>query len=604
MDWKEVLKDVDDDYLIGLSNKGIVKRAYKDREENAAEICETGQEAVVKVNGETVTLRFPLGESKCSCPSRSMCRHVVHAILALRESCLKEDGGSRIPPAEGGEPAQPEEDGPASAGEGETEKEIRTEKEFRTEKELRTVSGGNEPSSQGELLRREILEYPLKTLKKALGSRHLRNFANLAGAGIKPEIQRSSIITVRLPAQEFSGEFAVKLLSPLEYSSCTCHKKELCAHKAAAILWFQLEEKVLTKEGLDALLGETGEGVFYDMDRVKDAAEQMKAFLEELMGTGLSRTSPDALDSLERLAILGHNAGLARFEGYFRGLADSYDGYFKRKASFQTRELLLQLTRLYRRVELLRKAENDSQVLAQAGEFRAEYLPAGDLDLIGITMEQFQSKSGYEGEVFYFLEEKTKKWYTYTNARPMFYETGKRRGFTEKSQAPWGLNLSLEELLRVRIRLTGAKCDGRRKLSSSQDTRGQVTGERKLEQSDIEEWYYEDFGKLYRERMGRPKKWLAEGEELQEAVNLVYVQPDSCARAEFSGTGQTLYLPLYDRAGRELVIEVAYSKRDAGVIRYLEKISEKKTPCFVGKLYLKDGRMRMYPLDVWKGGAI
>ena len=32
-EWRERLAGIDDDYLIGISNKGIVKRAYKDMEE-------------------------------------------------------------------------------------------------------------------------------------------------------------------------------------------------------------------------------------------------------------------------------------------------------------------------------------------------------------------------------------------------------------------------------------------------------------------------------------------------------------------------------------------------------------------------------------------
>lgn len=105
-EWRERLAGIDDDYLIGISNKGIVKRAYKDMEEGrlmeegpsmeeensmegaAAGIGALGEEVVVKVGAETVTVRFPLGESKCTCPSRSICRHVVHGILILRERCL------------------------------------------------------------------------------------------------------------------------------------------------------------------------------------------------------------------------------------------------------------------------------------------------------------------------------------------------------------------------------------------------------------------------------------------------------------------------------------------------------------------------------------
>ena len=51
--------------------------------------------------------------------------------------------------------------------------------------------------------------------------------------------------------------------------------------------------------------------------------------------------------ALERLAIIGHNARLASFEGDFRALSDSYDKYLKRAAALQIRELMGQTTRLY-----------------------------------------------------------------------------------------------------------------------------------------------------------------------------------------------------------------------------------------------------------------
>lgn len=634
MDWKEILADVDDDYLIGLSNKGIVKRAYKDKEESSVKIGEIGEEASIEAGGETVSIRYPLGESKCTCPSRSICRHVVLGILVLRESCLKGEGNA---PKEGALPGEAAAERKNSgqntaekAAEAANTAAVKTAGEASSKNGLpypRELSGiENDPenkaviqegcggegqqggSTRKEALQREVNEYPLAALKKALGTRQLQNFVNLAVAGTKPEIQYSSVITVRLPAQEFPEGMTVKLLSPLEYSTCTCHKKELCVHKAAAILWCQLASEVLTEEGLDMLWSGSGEGAgdSCDINRVKEAAGQMKVFLEELLATGLSRVSPDVIDYLERLAIISHNAGLARFEGYFRGLSDSYDNYFKRKASFKAQELMGQLSRLYRRTDILLKAENGNEVYRQAGEFRAEYYPAGNLDLIGITMEHFESQAGYEGETVYFLEENSGKWYTYTSARPMFYEPGKKQRFSEKSQAPWGLNLSLEDLSGVRIRLAGAKCDVRRRLSSSQDTRGEVTGKQKLRIPDLQGWYYRDFGILYQDRMEKPGKWLRDPTELQEGVELVYVQPESWAKAEFSQTEQRLILPLYDRGGREIIVEVEYSKKEASGIRYLERINSKifsadKPPCFLGKIYLRDGRMRMYPLDVLNG---
>ncbi len=631
-DWKDRLADVDDDYLIGISNKGIVKRAYKDKEESEAEVLSLGEEAVVKVGGETVTVRFPLGESGCSCPSRSICRHVVQAVLTLKESVQgtadspdrkesvqgtadspdrKEsvqgtaDSPDRKESVQGtadspdmGESAQETSGGfdMAENVKGDTAKGAMSgqgeEGNLPSEKEPEQTGASMEFAASEKILR-EIDGYPLQPLKKALGNRQFQNFVGQVLSGIRPRIRYASTVTIYLPGRESEAGAVVKLLSPLEYSSCTCHKKELCAHKAAAILWCRLETGKLTGE---ELTGEAAGEPAYDMDRVQEAAGQMRQFLEEVLATGLSRTSPDVLDHMERLAVLAHNAGLARFEGYFRGLFTSYEGYFKRKAAFQTEELMGQITRLYRRVRLLQQAGSSMEVKQYAGEFRADYVPVGRLDLIGIGLEHFDSGTGYEGETVYFLEENTKKWYTYTNARPVFYEKGRRRKFTEKAQAPWGLGISMEELLKVRISLTGAKCDDRGRLSASQDTRGEITGEQRLSLSDIEGWYYRDFGKLFSEQIGKRRKaWLAGGSS-QEAAELVFVQPAARKAAEFSQTGQLLSMALYDEAEREVTIEVAYSKEEAGTIRYLEKLSEQRLPCFAGKVYLKEGRLRMYPV--------
>ena len=638
-EWRERLAGIDDDYLIGISNKGIVKRAYKDKEETAAEIGALGDEAVVKVGAETVTVRFPLGESRCTCPSRSICRHVVQAILALREACLKDAADTSAQEAED-LPTAEAETGNSLAGtdaEGDTvgERSPAQTPDNDTEESLENQQSG---------VWKEINAYPFEKLQKALGSRYFQAFANQAAGGIRPAIQESSVVTVHLPEQGMT----VKLLSPLEYSTCTCHKKELCRHKAAAILWCQLETGTLTREALRA---EAADAPAYDLEEVRDVAGQMERILEELLGTGLSRVSPDAPDYLERLAVISHNARLSRFEGYFRALADSYGRYFARKAAFRTEDLMEQMTRLYRRAQLLRQAageefsqeagekdspeagEKDSQEREQraaqktgqeavgklAGEFRAGYLPVGDLDLIGIAMEHFRSQTGYEGETVYFLEEKTKQWYTYTNARPVFYDASQKKGAWKSQQAgaPWGLNLSFENLLKVRIHLTGAKCDSRNRLSSSQETKGEVTGEAGLRISDIEKWYYGDFAALFQEQIGKQQRgWLAEqggpegpedsdrqGDVGQEdaggkGVELVFVQPKACAKAEFSQTEQQLTLPLYDATGRELLVEVSYSREEAGTIRYLERISGKKPPCFLGKVYLRAGRLRMYPVDL------
>ncbi len=342
----------------------------------------------------------------------------------------------------------------------------------------------------------------------------------------------------------------------------------------------------------------------------------MKDYLEELMATGLSRVSPDVTDSLERFAIISHNAGLADLERAFRGLGTLYQSYLSRQASFLTADLMKKLTGLYSGVNILLETEDITLLAKEAGTFHADYLTAGNLNLIGITMEHFKDAAGYEGETVYFLETDSNRWYTYTVARPVFYDQRKKWGKPQKSEAPWGLACSLENLIMLRIHLNNAKCDERRRLSSSKETKGEILGNFQPDPEAVPGWYYEDFGKLFSEQITKQMHISAapvpesamqpavdELPETEQSVwgrDLVLIQPAFCEKAVFSETDQMLLMSLYDREKREIILELAYSKEEAKNIRYLEKIKEDSPPCFIGKIYLRDGRIRLIPVDTWR----
>lgn len=584
-DWKTLLGGIDDDYLVGISNKGIVKRAYKDKEEYDCEVLSIEDEVQVRVGEETVHIRNPLGESKCSCPSRSICRHVILAILILKET-VSETKEESIETTEKHDIAAQD----TLSG---------------TEQDMVQMPSAGQEEDLHTKLKEEIENYPLEQLRRQLGQKAFQGFVGQVKAGIKPQIDDTSVIFVKLPKQDMT----VKLLYPLEYSTCTCHKKEFCIHKAMAVLWCKQQAGQIKPADLEQSLEEKPD---LDKEQIQDAALQMKTFLEELMSTGLSRTSPDVLDYLERLAIISHNAKLANFEGYWRALLDSYQSYLKRKSSFRVVELMQQLTRLYRRVELLLQAEGSMQLMELAGEFKAKYHPVGNLELIGIAVEHFESQTGYEGETIYFLEENTKKWYTYTAARPKFYDNSAktRRGMTENALAPWQLSISLENMVLAKIRLTNAKCDERFRLSSSQETKGELLAERqkgnRLCAENLGSWYYRDFQSLFLKQIEPQKRsWLREQSASEtKGTELVFVRPASCEKAVFSPTEQKLYMSLFDENGRELVIEVAYSKNESWGIRYLERLTNENLPCFLGKVWLREGKIRMYPVAAFEKGEL
>lgn len=602
MNWKEILETVDDDYLIGISNKGIVKRAYKDKEEavgaGTLTLDKEATELNVPAGEEMVTICYPLGESKCSCPSRSICRHVVLGILLAKEYVstradtekVLQEGQQKIPAGN-----LAEEQTPNALKESAVTVESATQEkqEIQNGAQQKVKNASSSKTSVSSLQAKvleEIKAYPLKRLLRTLGTKALRQLLGRIQAGEEPQIQYSSTITVKLPGQET----VVKLLSPLEYSACTCHKKELCSHKAEAILWCQWKEKVLTTE---ALAGEAEQAPEYDREQIQEASQQIKGYLEELFHMGLCRTSMEVVNALERLAIVAHNAELPRLESNLRTLADLYSGYLRRSASFSVTDSMRRITGLYGKILRLLAAEQNSEIGKLAGEFHAEYKPVGNLDLVGITWEHFVSQSGYEGDTVYFLEEHTGKWYTYTNARPTFYEGGKRRGSSEKAQAPWGLPIPLEGMVGLKLHLRGAKSDEAGRLSSSQETKPEIIGNRELTEELLKGWYYEDFGKAFAEQIVLIHE--EEREPRQQRQELVFLQPVKTEPAKFEEVEQVLRMPLWDAKERKVLMEIPYSKREEQTIRYLEKLKENPPPCFLGRMYLKESQLQLYPLDLF-----
>lgn len=559
-DWKSVFQEIDDDYLIGISNKGTVKRAYKDKEEVSCEILpgDAGEELAVKVGGETVHIKIPLGESQCSCPSRSICRHVILGILAAKEA------------AEIQEPAKAQ--GTAESDEAQT-------------------ADSQKNDGMLEKTMQQIAAYPVEKLWKVLGTRRLQEVIVRARSGSKPQFEYTSVVTVQPLAQGMT----VKLLFPLEYATCSCHKKEFCAHKAEALLWCKLESGQLCIDELEQGNVRTAD---YDMEQIHAAATQMKVFLNELFDTGLSRTPQNALDYMERMAIISHNAKLPDFEGSWRALQNVYGRYQKRAASVGIQDVMDQITRLYLKTQRLENAQDCLAVSRLGGEFRAGYTESPDLDLTGIATEHFKSKSGYEGDTVYFFERNTKEWFTYTQAAPVFYENAVERKAYQQ-ETPWGLPVFVKDLAFWHIRLRQAKCDNRGRLSSSKETRGELIADRRkdkgiLTAEMLDGWFYEDFARLFAERIN-----MSETGQVSGRPTLAFLKPRSCGQAVFSETDQKLYMTLCDGDRKEVIVEVVYSGDEAEKIRCLEKITNESLPCFFGKIYLRDGRIRMYPIAVF-----
>jgi hypothetical protein len=85
---KEQISIIDEEYLLGISNLGIFNRSQKELESSLIKLNfenNTELEAIFADN-TIVKITGAIGNFKCSCPSRTICKHVIMALLKASEN--------------------------------------------------------------------------------------------------------------------------------------------------------------------------------------------------------------------------------------------------------------------------------------------------------------------------------------------------------------------------------------------------------------------------------------------------------------------------------------------------------------------------------------
>ncbi len=527
------LAQADETYLAGLSSKGLVNRAKKDLTKLTPEGAAQGDGVEVRLGEEVCLLKSPLGDSVCTCPSQGMCRHRIAAILWLKEQT------------------------PA----GETDAS---------------------PAPPPDLT--PLLEVPLERVKKALGAKAFHQLIFRLGKEGLPEMEESSVVRMN-----WGGEI-VKLLTPLEHSTCTCRSAELCRHKAAALLCYQIKkERVALSDLAEAPKTDDRR---WDLEQVQAAAQAVEGLTAELLDGGLSRLSDAAPDSARRLSALCHAANLPRLETGLRTLSTLLERALNRSAAFRTEDLLYRLSELF---HLARQLEGENADLpALAGTFRDEYRPCPDLALCLLGEREFHADSGFEGTVFYFWDTKQGRWYTYTNARPTFYES-RRRPPNARTPAPWGLTCLMDQLYDVLLTLEDCKATADGRLSSTESAHAVIGPNRKPWEVLPPELCWTDFSAMY-DHLSPRLLWGPETERV------VLVRPARCEAQAFDKTAQKFRMLLYDAGGRVLPLEVQYRAEENALVKTMEKLAEEYKPggAFLCLARLAGEDVTLYPIEYFK----
>ncbi len=537
------LAAADEAYLTGMSNKGLYKRACKDIDGAQVDAEYDGNTAKVTLCGEVCTITAPLWESKCTCPSRSVCRHILGAILWLKENLSQE-----------GDEAEDEEQ-------------------------------PREPEQIGAELTQALQSITSNALRRALGRELSKTAEDVQNGRIV--LTESSILSAQLP-----DGTAVRLLYPLEFSTCACHRKELCSHKAAAVLAWQVSRGILDPA---AFLEQAKTLSNAETANVREISEQAQQVLCEVLEYGLVRMPDNLPEHLEVAAVQCHSAKMADGERLLRELGSRLADCRDRRAAFSTE---IFLSRYAECAAFLARMQADSLTESDLGAFRKSYTQySGDLTLLPVGMRTMRG-GDYEGEVYYFLnldKNAQDRFLSFSDLRPVFYDSVQKRA-RRTNAVPWNLNMPLRAAMKTKMILQNAKVSNG-KLSSSQETFVAGTTPANLDCEEIRGMIYHDFRQLAVD--------IAEKQPEHELQRLCFVHPQACVESGFDKHTQQFYMTLADRAGAFITVKAKYRAETKEFIELLERIGKgmtehpEKPYVLLCSAYFEDGALCLFPIEFY-----
>ncbi|HWJ02026.1 MAG TPA: hypothetical protein VNU93_00020, partial [Verrucomicrobiae bacterium] len=445
--FKQWLAAVDEGYLVGIANRGLYNRAQKDLGDNPTVQIEYGDKSVncTLPDGTVCSLSNELQKLTCSCPARGVCKHILMSILYL-----KQDSPS-----------------PGSAG---NEVEAGTISETVSDTESEANIGESQAGAKADYS--VLLNLSPGALRKLCGDKAYDECVLRLEFGIRARVEEGSLLTVRFEAENISVRFPPQ--NPLDYSICSCKATGFCRHRAEAIIQFQLARGVTTQADL-------ARGLSVEFSR--DTLSMVKQLLEEILELGLSRLPNTVVENLEQAAVMCHSADLPNLEKQLRAIKGEMEQYLDKNVSFSSIRVRKRISILYGTVLAL---ENRTAGPELAGEHKSVYFDIPPIEVWGLGAEGWSTKSGYEGITFYFLDTGLKRWFTYTNSRPTYYEDSKA-SFVKmyKGSPPWAMEGSCEEFSKSKIYLVNGKINAQGRFSASEQSRGAAKGLTQLGELDL-----------------------------------------------------------------------------------------------------------------------
>ena len=290
---KSFLPFINEEFIVSISNKGIYKRSVKDlekaRENISLAVKDTGL-IEVKIEDAVVELNVNIQNSKCTCPSSSICKHIVMALLYLKEFYdNNQDGAEEIK---------------------EEAKEEIDETVFY--EELKKLTG------------EKVLEL--------VGKKNYNSLINSIFIRNEAVFEYGDMLTVFIASQSVKVYFPKE--NSIENAMCSCKEKGICSHKAYALISYLIKKGKITEEDTEYDKIEIGE-------KEREIIQNLHLFISSIFDRGISGLTGNEISQAEKFYIQTYGIKLFAAADELKNLSSELGFYFSKNISFSNKRLIL-----------------------------------------------------------------------------------------------------------------------------------------------------------------------------------------------------------------------------------------------------------------------
>lgn len=532
-------------FLLTLANKGLYKRALKDLEAaERIELSTAGDGVQITLEDATVTLFPNVAQSTCSCPSKTVCKHILMGILSAAAYASSAAVSST---------------GPSASSAALSEAISPAQGDVSAEADSSTPVCGETAHQPWE----ELDRIDLPVLRKQAGKKVFEDALRLIQNGWTAELVEGEMLEATLNTENITVYFPRQ--NSVQGAVCKCGSTGLCKHKLIAILTYLSRRK----GELSPL--EEGSSLSLLTDEAQALLESADRFIVHILDKGMISCGETEVEAAIQYAIRMETCGIGNLARLFRSLSTDLENMLEKHVGFSQLVTFATLSRLHNTMRLIVSNRHDNNLLSLLIESpRSDYYttPIGHFTALGAC--PWQTRSGYFGITAYLFYQEKQTVCTYTVSMADYYEQTEKLADMEnlsrqyQKNEHWGRTVSLYSLSRAELTLRNFKLNGQNRLSSSSQTQCELTG-------------------TVNSKSVAPLTLLpvfsAEGMELEtkydyfrkkQPPRLLLLPFTGLANADFSSVEQKLFLTLAGQEIGSVEITLPYNEMTKGAIRYLE----------------------------------